>query len=82
MKIGILTSGGDCPGLNAVIRAIVRRAEEYGYESVGIMNGWKGLFDESYNGGIASIEWRGTICSCMAGYLAFHTISGVRAGAR
>jgi 6-phosphofructokinase 1 len=48
MKIGILTSGGDCPGLNAVIRAIVRRAEEYGYESVGIMNGWKGLFDESY----------------------------------
>ena len=48
MKIGILTSGGDCPGLNAVIRAIVRRADEYGYESIGIMNGWKGLFDESY----------------------------------
>ena len=48
MKIGILTSGGDCPGLNAVIRAIVRKAERYKFETIGIMNGWKGLFDESY----------------------------------
>jgi 6-phosphofructokinase 1 len=48
MKIGILTSGGDCPGLNAVIRAIVRKADQHKFESIGIMNGWKGLFDESY----------------------------------
>ena len=48
MKIGILTSGGDCPGLNAVIRAIVRKADWYKFETVGITNGWKGLFDDSY----------------------------------
>jgi ATP-dependent phosphofructokinase / diphosphate-dependent phosphofructokinase len=48
MKIGILTSGGDCPGLNAVIRAVVRKAEQLKFETVGITNGWKGLFDESY----------------------------------
>jgi phosphofructokinase-like protein len=45
MKIGILTGGGDCPGLNAVIRAIVRKSIQYGWESVGIENGWKGLVD-------------------------------------
>jgi ATP-dependent phosphofructokinase / diphosphate-dependent phosphofructokinase len=48
MKIGVLTSGGDCPGLNAVIRAIARKSDQFGYETVGIMNGWKGIFDESY----------------------------------
>ncbi len=48
MKIGILTSGGDCPGLNAVIRAIVRKADLMKFETIGIKNGWKGLFDESY----------------------------------
>src|SRR5437763_1706073 len=48
MKIGVLTSGGDCPGLNAVIRAIARKADLFGYETIGIMNGWKGIFDESY----------------------------------
>jgi phosphofructokinase len=48
MKIGILTSGGDCPGLNAVIRAIVRKADLLGIETIGITNGWKGIFDESY----------------------------------
>ena len=44
-KIGILTGGGDCPGLNAVIRGITRTAIlEYGIEVVGFMNGYKGLF--------------------------------------
>ncbi|MCK5236345.1 MAG: 6-phosphofructokinase [Deltaproteobacteria bacterium] len=43
MKVGILTGGGDCPGLNAVIRAVVRRGLEFGYEFVGIRDGWKGL---------------------------------------
>jgi 6-phosphofructokinase 1 len=44
MRIGLLTGGGDCPGLNAVIRAVVRRAEmEYGDTIVGFHNGWKGM---------------------------------------
>src|SRR2546425_12343929 len=41
--IGILTGGGDCPGLTAVIRAVVRRAEMLGYRVLGIKNGWQGL---------------------------------------
>lgn len=48
MKIGVLTSGGDCPGLNAVIRAVVRKADEFGYETLGILNGWKGIAESSY----------------------------------
>ena len=45
MKVGILTGGGDCPGLNPVIRAAVKTALRHGYEVVGIQNGWKGLVD-------------------------------------
>lgn len=44
-KIGILTGGGDCPGLNPVIRAVVRKAYEEGIGVIGIKNGWKGLID-------------------------------------
>ena len=44
-KIGVLTGGGDCPGLNPVIRAVVRKGLSEGYEIVGIKNGWKGLID-------------------------------------
>jgi 6-phosphofructokinase 1 len=47
MKIGILTGGGDCPGLNAVIRAVVRRAEMHNYECMGIRDGWKGLVEDN-----------------------------------
>lgn len=46
MRIGVLTGGGDCPGLNAAIRAVVRRAEQYGYEVYGFKNGWAGLLGE------------------------------------
>jgi 6-phosphofructokinase 1 len=47
MRIGVLTGGGDCPGLNAVIRALVRRGElELGHEFVGIRHGWRGLVDD------------------------------------
>ncbi len=42
-KIGILTSGGDCPGLNAVIRAVVRSAEAEGWEVIGFHDGYEGL---------------------------------------
>jgi phosphofructokinase-like protein len=43
MKIGILTGGGDCPGLNPAIRGFVMRALDYGFEVWGIREGWKGL---------------------------------------
>ena len=43
MRIGVLTGGGDCPGLNAVIRAVVRKGvAAYGHEFVGFRDGWKG----------------------------------------
>ena len=45
MRIGILTGGGDCPGLNAVIRAVVRRSTDRGHEAVGVRDGWRGLTD-------------------------------------
>lgn len=43
MNVGILTGGGDCPGLNAVIRAVVRRAEVSGHRVVGFRDAWKGF---------------------------------------
>jgi phosphofructokinase-like protein len=46
VRIGILTGGGDCPGLNAVIRAVVRSGSvEYGDEVVGFRDGWRGVLD-------------------------------------
>ena len=45
IRIGLLTAGGDCPGLNAVIRAIVRRASADGANILGIRNGWLGLIE-------------------------------------
>jgi len=44
-KIGVLTGGADCPGLNSVIRAIVRKSIQEGYVVTGIKNGWLGLVD-------------------------------------
>ncbi len=44
-KIGILTGGADCPGLNSVIRAVVRKAMLEGYVVTGIKNGWNGLIE-------------------------------------
>jgi ATP-dependent phosphofructokinase / diphosphate-dependent phosphofructokinase len=44
-KVGILTGGGDCPGLNPVIRAVVRKAYNEGYEVIGFKNGWKGVIE-------------------------------------
>jgi phosphofructokinase-like protein len=46
MRIGLLTGGGDCPGLNAAIRAVVRRAYADEVEVLGIRNGWIGLVDD------------------------------------
>ncbi|MEW6581140.1 MAG: ATP-dependent 6-phosphofructokinase [Actinomycetota bacterium] len=47
MNVGILTGGGDCPGLNAVIRAVVRVGNvRYGHRHIGIRGGWRGLLDQ------------------------------------
>jgi ATP-dependent phosphofructokinase / diphosphate-dependent phosphofructokinase len=46
MRIGMLTGGGDCPGLNAVIRAVVRKGEgQYGHTIVGYRHGWRGVVE-------------------------------------
>jgi len=45
LKIGILNGGGDCAGLNAVTRAVVRQCEQFGFEIIGIRHGWAGLID-------------------------------------
>jgi len=44
-RIGILTAGGDCPGLNAVIRGVVKSANTHGYQVVGFLKGYEGLVD-------------------------------------
>jgi 6-phosphofructokinase 1 len=49
MKVGVLTGGGDAPGTNAVIRAIVRKGlKQYGDEIVGIKDGWRGLLEGDF----------------------------------
>ena len=49
MRIGLLTGGGDCPGLNAVIRAVVRKGiDGYGDEITGFRDGWRGVLDDSH----------------------------------
>ena len=47
MNLGILTGGGDCPGLNAVIRAVVQRVHQAGFSTLGILEGWKGLVQDA-----------------------------------
>ena len=48
MRIGVLTGGGDCPGLNAVIRAVARRAWANGHEVLGVREGWRGMIDQLF----------------------------------
>src|SRR5712691_5355091 len=48
MRVGVLTGGGDCPGLNAVIRAVARRGFARGWEVVGVRNGWRGMVDSLF----------------------------------
>jgi len=48
-RVGVLTGGGDCPGLNAVIRAIVRKSiSHYNYEIIGFLKGWLGMLEMEY----------------------------------
>jgi 6-phosphofructokinase 1 len=46
VRIGVLTGGGDCPGLNAAIRAVVYRAARHGHDVIGFLDGWKGVRDD------------------------------------
>jgi 6-phosphofructokinase 1 len=49
MRIGVLTGGGDCPGLNAVIRAVVRKGiDAYGDQLIGFRDGWRGVLEGSF----------------------------------
>ncbi len=48
MRIGVLTSGGDVPGLNAAVRAVARKALAEGVEVLGFRNGWLGLLENDY----------------------------------
>ncbi len=58
MRIGMLTGGGDCPGLNAVIRAVVRKGEEqYGHTIMGYRHGWRGVMnDETIDLSVQSVR--------------------------
>jgi len=47
-RIGVLTGGGDCPGLNAVIRAVVKTATKLDWETIGFIGGYEGLLDKEY----------------------------------
>lgn len=62
-KIGVLTSGGDAPGMNAATRAVVRTASYYGLEVIGINRGYDGLLKEDLKplskSGVANIMHRG-----------------------
>ena len=48
MNVGVLTGGGDCPGLNAVIRAVARRSFSRGSDVVGVREGWRGLVEGKF----------------------------------
>jgi 6-phosphofructokinase 1 len=43
--IGIVTGGGDCPGLNAVIRAVAKAAAKRGWETIGFLGGYEGILE-------------------------------------
>jgi 6-phosphofructokinase len=44
-RIGIVTGGGDCPGLNAVIRAVAKAAAKRGWETIGFLSGYEGVLE-------------------------------------
>src|ERR1700761_390619 len=48
VRIGVLTGGGDCPGLNAVSRAVARRSWAYGHEVIGVREGWRGMVEQIF----------------------------------
>jgi phosphofructokinase-like protein len=61
MRIGVLTGGGDAPGLNAAIRAVARRAFQLGHQVSGIKNGWAGCLGEGLIDDLTPIDVRGIL---------------------
>ena len=84
MRIGILTSGGDAPGMNACIRAVVRGGLYYGMEVYGIMQGYEGLINGEFvrmgTASVADIIHRGGTILQTARSIAFTTEEGIRKG--
>lgn len=77
-RIAVLTSGGDAPGMNAAIRAVVRAASAHGIETIGVNNGYAGLVDGSFrpldNRAVGGIIQRGGTILGSARCLRFHTL--------
>ena len=86
MRIGILTGGGDCPGLNAVIRAVVRLSTDRGHEMVAVRDGWKGLTEGLFaplgRREVSGILPRGGTILGTTRTNPYHVDGGVRGGAR
>ena len=82
--IGVMTSGGDAPGMNAAVRAVVRRGESLGIEVYGIYNGYKGLVEGDIeritSGDVGGILNRGGTVLFSARYPEFKTEEGQRKG--
>ena len=70
-KIAVLTSGGDAPGMNAAVRAVVRKAIYEGLEVAGILNGYQGLIEGKIEllqlGSVGDIIQRGGRCCVQPG---------------
>src|ERR1019366_8743231 len=56
-RIGILTGGGDVPGLNGVIKSFVARVQEHGHEAVGLRRGWEALVRIVPDASVDNSEW-------------------------
>ncbi len=71
-KIGVLTSGGDAPGMNAAIRGVVRAAVTEGRDVMGMFDCYLGLYEDGkvqhYRYSVSVISHRGGICLCSAGF--------------
>src|SRR5258708_40327886 len=62
MRLGVLTGGGDCPGLNALLRSVVHRgAREFGWEFVGIEDGYRGLVEPGMTRPLTLEDTRGIL---------------------
>src|SRR5260370_38417613 len=61
VRIGILTGGGDAPGLNAAIRAVARRAFQLGHSVSGVQNGWAGCLEGGVIGELRPADVRGIL---------------------
>ncbi|HRH66727.1 MAG TPA: 6-phosphofructokinase [Bacteroidia bacterium] len=80
LRIGVLTTGGDCPGLNAAIRAVTRTSIFYGHEVIGFLRGYEGLIENQFmllnSHSVSNILQRGGTILKTARSERFKTIEG------